>query len=346
VQMLNARCGGAEAFAVASDNPALIEGAHAAKLIYILDEAKAIPPATWDAIEGAFSSGDCYALAISTPGARSGRFYDIHRHAAGLENWHTRHVTLAEAIKAGRVSAEWAESMRKLWGEDSPVYQARVLGEFPEQSESSLFNLTLIEQARERELEPNGKPHLGVDVARYGNDDSCLFDVEKPCVMSAEVWHGNDLMQSAGRVAATMKYRGASASVDSIGIGAGVVDRLREDGLNANGVNVSLPPIDGEHYENIRAEMYFLLRNALREGEIDLTRLSKEIYDRLCGELTAFEFSYTSKGKLKLEPKEETKKRLGYSPDVADALALAWYPHSDWYVYGLDAALMDTDDER
>ncbi|MCJ7822629.1 MAG: hypothetical protein MUQ26_06070, partial [Armatimonadetes bacterium] len=115
-----------EAFAAASDKPDLIEGAHADRLLYVFDEAKAIPPATWDAAEGALASGDCYALAISTPVEPQGRFYDIHARKPGLEDWWVRHVTLEECIAAGRVNAEWAEQRRLQWGEGSAVYQNRV----------------------------------------------------------------------------------------------------------------------------------------------------------------------------------------------------------------------------
>jgi len=80
------KLGNGEAFAAASDKPDLIEGAHATRLLYVLDEAKAIPPATWDAAEGALASGDCFALAISTPGEPQGRFYEIHSRKPGLED--------------------------------------------------------------------------------------------------------------------------------------------------------------------------------------------------------------------------------------------------------------------
>ena len=133
---------GCEAFALASDRAELIEGAHGDNLLYVFDESKTIPPDTWDAAEGAFASGDAYWLAISTPGDRSGRFYDIHRKAPGLEDWWVRHVTLKEAIAAGRINEEWAEARRRQWGEDSPVYQARVLGEFPTHTEGALIPLT------------------------------------------------------------------------------------------------------------------------------------------------------------------------------------------------------------
>lgn len=317
---LSLKTPGGEAFAVASDKPDLIEGAHAKRLLYILDESKAIMPAIWDAVEGAFSTGDCYALAISTPGARSGRFYEIHRRAPGFEDWRTRHIKLEEAMAAGRVSQEWVEARKRQWGEDSPVFQARVLGEFPEQSEDALFSLAWIEAARERELSLDAQPRAGLDVARFGSDDSALVVRQGPCVLSIEIWQGHDTMMTTGRV----KAQAIPVNVDIIGVGSGVYDRLREQNHPCTAVNVSAAATDGEHFANLRAEIYWHLRERFQKGEIDLTRLSRTHYDRLSGELTAMKFKYTSTGKIILESKDEMKKRLGYSPDLADALALAF----------------------
>jgi hypothetical protein len=119
-----------EAFALASDNSVMIEGAHAANLLYVFDESKAIPADTWDSAEGAFATGDVYWLAISTPGEPQGRFYDIHKRAPGYDDWWVRHVTLEEAIVAGRVSRKWAEQRATQWGKTSAVYINRVDGEF------------------------------------------------------------------------------------------------------------------------------------------------------------------------------------------------------------------------
>ncbi len=322
---LSLKTTGGEAFAAASDKPDLIEGAHAAKLLYVLDEAKAIAPAIWDAIEGAFSTGDCYALAISTPGSRSGRFYEIHRRAPGLEDWHTRHIRLEEAIAAGRVSAEWVEARKRQWGEDSPVFQARVLGEFPEQGEDALISLAWIEAARERELQPEEEAVAGLDVARFGSDDSALLVRQSCSVMAIEIWQGYDTMMTTDRV----KAAGVPVNVDVIGVGSGVYDRLREQNHPCTAVNVSEAAHDREHFANLRAEMYWHLRERFQKGEIDLTRISRSHYDRLSGELTAMKFKYTSAGKIILESKDEMKRRLGYSPDLADALAFAFVakPH-------------------
>lgn len=317
---LSLKTKGGEAFAVASDKPDLIEGAHASTLLYVLDEAKAIAPAIWEGIEGAFATGNCYGLAISTPGARSGRFYDIHRRAPGLEDWHTRHIKLEEAIAAGRVSKEWGEARKRQWGKDSPVYQARVRGEFPEQNEDALTSLAWIEAARERELPLDGETIAGLDVARFGSDDSALVVRQGASVLSIETWQGHDTMMTTGRV----KAAGVHVNVDVIGVGSGVYDRLREQHHPCTSINVGAAAEDNEHFANLHAEIFWKLRERFQQGKIDLSRISRAHYDRLSGELTAMQFKYTSTGKIMLEAKDEMKKRLGYSPDLADALALAF----------------------
>ena len=323
-----------EAFALASDNAELIEGAHARNLLYIFDESKAIPVETWDAAEGAFSTdeGDLFWLAISTPGNRGGRFYEIHRRAPGLEDWWVKHVTLANAIAAGRVSQRWAESRAKQWGIESAVYQARVLGEFPSQESDALISLNWVEAARIRELsisyeDEDGEEQEyekvgGLDVAWTGADDSALFIRQGPVVLSGEGWHGHNLMETAGRA----KSKKVHTNVDVIGIGAGVFDRLREQGHPVSPVNVSKKARNNEDFINKRAEEFWSVRGRFENGEIDLSRLPQDIYDRLSGELTAIKFLYTSSGKIQIESKDKMKKRLGRSPDYADALMLAFAP--------------------
>lgn len=324
LQVLSMRPGPTqEAFAVATNNPDLIEGAHANRIVYVYDEAKAIPHEIWDATEGAFATGEAFALAMSTPGGQASRFYQICSRRPGYEDWWTRHVTVGEAIKAGRISPDWVEQRRRQWGEDSPVFQARVLGEFPDQSEDSLIALSWIEAAREASLEPTDDRAIGVDVARYGNDDSVLIPRDGP-VVAADVGivHGQDTMSIAGMV----KASGYPASIDVIGVGSGVYDRLREQEYDAVGINVGASAIESDHFANLRAELYWLLRERFKSGAIDLSRLPHSIYDRLSGELTSMKFSYSSKGQIKLMPKADMKQALGYSPDVADALMLAFAP--------------------
>lgn len=323
--------GGSEAFAVACADAVTIEGAHAAQLLYCFDEAKAIPAATWDAAEGAFASGDCHALAISTPGTPMGRFYDIHARKPGYEDWWTRHISLEEAIEAGMVSRAWAEARRQQWGEESSVYQQRVLGEFAADEESAIISLALVEAANERWREwaeagkprPEGRRILGVDVARYGTDKSCIAERIGDVLVSLDKWGQKSTMETAGRIKVVLGND--VAQIDVIGIGAGVVDRLREQGCHAVGVNfgagTNRTDASGEvEMLNVRASAWWGMRERLMEGVIALPS-----DDDLTGDLVAPRYSYTSAGKLQVEDKEQIRKRLGRSPDVGDAVVLAWW---------------------
>jgi len=143
------------AIPIASSDPAKAEGAHARQLLFVYDEAKAIPPEMFDATEGAFSGekmegSEAYALAISTPGDPIGRFYDIHRSKPGYEDWDVRHVTLEEAIDAGRISPAWVVQRKRQWGETSALFINRVLGDFADASEDTAIPLRWVEAAVER----------------------------------------------------------------------------------------------------------------------------------------------------------------------------------------------------
>lgn len=141
------------AFCVAPEEPAKIEGAHADHLLYVFDEAKGIPDAVFDAAEGAFSGAGsdtgrlAYALTMSTPGAPIGRFHAIQSDREKYPVWHPRWVTIDEVIAAGRVSLEDIEQKKRQWGEESPIFQQKVLGKFAAADENSLIPLAWVEEA-------------------------------------------------------------------------------------------------------------------------------------------------------------------------------------------------------
>lgn len=335
---------GREAFPVASDNPALIDGAHARKIVYVFDEAKAIQAGTFDAAEGAFSNAgadtaySAYALAISTPGDTGGRFYDIHKRRPGYDDWWVRHVTLGEAIAAGRVSREWAEQRRRQWGENSPVYINRVLGEFAEAGTDVLIPLAWVDQANDRWQERDGRGtgevRYGVDVARYGDDSTTIGRLVGSTLESLDYLSQKSTMETTGEVILRVKDKTIHTLVDVIGIGAGVVDRLREQGYNVTGVNVGesakddygrvLTDESGElKFANLRSLIWWMLRERLDPNGVD--PLALPLDDRLTGDLTAPKWTVTSSGTIKVESKDEIRKRIGRSTDAADALGLALY---------------------
>ena len=321
-----------EAFALASDNAAMIEGAHAQNLLYIFDEAKVIPPDTWDAAEGAFSTGDAYWLAISTPGEPNGRFYDIQSRRPGYDDWLTRHVTLQEAIAAGRISKEWAEQRRQQWGEESAVYQNRVQGEFATSEEDGIISLSRIEKANERWLElqetDTWDPFTGqgVDVGR-GGDKSVQALRHGWAIREIRRDNRRDVMPITGMTKSVLDaHPGSFAIIDVIGVGAGVVDRINEQGnydvrpFNA-GERTDFHDRSGElGFADKRSAAWWNMREIL---ENEPAALPPD--DRLTGDLTAPRWRMTSGGKIKVESKDDIKKRLGRSTDDGDAVVMAYW---------------------
>lgn len=338
VQALRLRTG--EAFAVASDKADLIEGAHADNLLYVFDEAKVIPDETWDAAEGALSRGECYALAISTPGEPSGRFYDIHQRRAGYEDWWVRHVRLDEAIRVGMVSDAWAEQRKAQWGEGSAVYQNRVLGEFAASEEEGVIPLAWVELANERWaaladaglLEDGGMSAVGVDVARSGEDMTVQALRYGDVIAELRRTAREDTMKTAGRVAGLVRERGGRAVVDVVGLGAGVVDRLREQGLDTLGFNAGartdVLDASGElGFVDRRSAAWWGLRELLEPGGGSGIALPPD--DRLIGDLTAPRWRVMSGGKIKVESKDEIKRRLKRSTDDGDSVVMAFWRGED-----------------
>ena len=332
---LSLKLSGGEAFALASDNSALIEGAHARELLYVFDEAKVIPYPTWESAEGAFSVGECYWLAFSTPGEPLGQFYDIHARKPGMEDWWVRHVTLAEAVRAGRINAEWAEQRKRQWGEKSAAYQNRVLGEFASSAGDGVIPLSWIEMANERwakwdETERLGEfAAVGVDVARSG-EDKTVFALRFGNVISELRKHGHqDTMQTTGQAKGILdRYKSHNAIVDVIGLGAGVVDRLREQRYRVQAFNASehtdRRDRSGEQgFINLRSAAWWNLREMLDPSSGENVALPDD--DELTGDLVAPHWRVMSGGRIQVEGKPDIKKRLGRSTDAGDAVVMAFW---------------------
>lgn len=348
------------ASAVASNEAERIEGAHADSLLYLIDEAKIVPDATWDAIEGAFSGGrkegypEALALAISTPGPPMGRFYEIHQRTPGLEDWWVRHVKVGEAIAAGRISQDWVDQRRKQWGENSQLFANRVEGNFYQDTEHAMIPLSWIEAAIERwrEWDDAGRPHLegrrvtGVDVARAGSDQTIIGERQGIAVTDLRPFDQQDTMETTARVTPYLmrgpdggeleevdEHSGLwTAVVDSVGVGGGVVDRLRELKLRvlpytgSSGVDKSVRDRSGEYgFTNVRSAAYWNLRELLDpayDAELMLPPDDLMIADL---SLPTWNLTTGTPPKIQMEKKEELVKRMGRSPDRGDTVAMMYW---------------------
>ncbi len=340
------------ASATSPDKPDMIEGAHGDSVLVLFDESKIISTEVFDAVEGIFSNvgnkqgAEGFALAVSTPGPPIGRFYDIHSRKRGTEKWWTRHVTLTECQDAGRIDEDWPQERAEAWGVDSPMYRNHVLGEFAADDENSLIPLAWVEAAmqRWREWDDDGRPNpsggirFGVDVARQGSDRSVIARKRGAYITDIETEDYTDNVSELGdRVASMMNATSLSTSacVDADGMGAGTADRMRTvmgDGrvtVFHGGAHDDWTDVSGElRAFNNRSAAWWNLRELLDPAlERYGPRLALPPSERLLGDLTAPKRVSDASGKIRVESKDQTKKRLGRSPDEGDAVVYAcWTP--------------------
>ena len=203
------------------------------------------------------------------------------------------------------------------------------MGEFPEQSEDTLIPLSAIEGAAKVSggaVEQDDAPQptvVAVDVARFGSDRSVILVRRGGQVRPVRTFRGLDTMKLTGLVVDAIKEADPEdVVVDEVGIGAGVVDRLKELGYRVDGINVGRSAHDPSRFANLRAEGYWNLRQLITTGEVFLPS-DKE----LMGELAALKYSFNSVGQLLVESKDDMRKRGVRSPDKADALMLAFLPY-------------------
>lgn len=339
------------ASAVASSKPELIEGAHADSLLYLIDEAKIVPDAVWDAIEGAFSGGrmegypEALALAISTPGPPVGRFYEIHKRAPGLEDWWVRHVKAEEAMAAGRISQQWYDMRKKQWGEDSALFANRVLGEFHASDEDSLIPLSWVDAAIERWKlwDEAGRPELvlqhprvvAVDVARSGRDMTVFAPRIGYLITQFELHNNSDTMKTAALVGPLIHESDGerprvTGVIDTIGVGAGVYDRLRELKQPVvpytGSAKTDFRDQTGEYeFKNTRSAAYWNMRQLLDPANESIVMLPDD--DLMVSDLTTptWDIASGAPPKIVVEKKEDVVERLGRSPDRGDAVVMAFW---------------------
>lgn len=167
--------------------------------------------------------------------------------------------------------------------------------------------------------------HMGCDIAREGSDSSVATIREGSRVLHIESWAKTDLMQTTGRILVLMDKFNVSpqnVNLDAIGLGAGVLDRLKEQKIYVNGIVAGGEPQDKEHYVNIRAEMYDILRKRFESGDISIPNDQE-----LIAQLSSIRFKFQSDKKLLIVSKEDMKKIYHVkSPDKSDSLALSFYP--------------------
>jgi len=316
-------------------DPAAFQGIHARSVLVVIDEASGVPESLWIAAETLVTNEDSRILAIGNPDDPSAYFARICQPGSG---WHVIHVDgfespnftdeeIPEYLHPLLLSRLWVEERRADWGEGTPLWQSKVRGLFPEEASDAVVPLSWVRRCQEERVLGETVPvELGVDLGA-GGDQTVIRERRGAAV--GRVWrsHSADPMEVVGLVVQAIQETGATAvKVDVIGIGWGVAGRLVElkgEAHNAAiiGVNVGMASYNPQRFPRLRDQLWWEIGRELCQDRVwDL----RELDDTTIAQLIAPRYSLDSFGRIKVEPKDETRKRLGRSPDDADALLLAY----------------------
>lgn len=312
-------------------SPDAFTGIHRPYVLVIIDEASGVPRTIFDACEGLITNADSRILAIGNPYAPDSHFAHICRpdspwNVIPISAFDTPAYTgerMPDIAMRSLISRVWVDENTKEWGTDSPLYITKILGKFPDESDDQLLPLSWVQAAIDHEVEAEtNHPVIGVDVARYGEDET---------VIGARWGHHHELVESFRRKATTYttgrvvqharRLESRDVRVDGDGLGAGVVDGLREQGVSVDELRNGMPASDPVNYLNARSEWWWQIRQSFEAREPDIPA-----DDLLAAQLTSLHWGVDSKGRTYVESKDDMRKRGVRSPDRAEGIVL--YTHA------------------
>jgi hypothetical protein len=307
------------------ETPEALQGIHSANVLLICDEASSVDNSIFEAAGGSLSTPNSKLVMVGNPTRSEGYFYDSFTKLK--DRYWTRTVSCEDS---SRVTPEYIEEMEERYGRDSSTFAIRVLGNFAETTEDTIISNSLVEAAvtRDVDLSETAPIVYGLDIARFGSDKSALCKRQGNHVLEPiKSWAKLDTMALTGAVHAEyMKdQQEGKAPVeilcDSIGVGAGACDRMRELDLPAIDVNTGESASISGQYKNLRAELWHKAKEWFEQLNCRIPR-----DERLMFELCSPRYTYESSGKIRMETKSEMKKRIGHkgSPDFADSFVLTF----------------------
>jgi hypothetical protein len=321
------------------------QGIHAAHVLVILDEGSGIPEWLAGAAEDLAVNEQSRILLIGNPTNPTSYFAKVSQpaslyHRIRISAWDLPAYTgeyvppEVEAVLTGKL---WVEERRKAWGEGSLYWVAKIEAEFPQVAEDVLFTPAIITRAINADLSHlaitgPAKASGGMDVARMGDDETVIYINKRGYVRLKDRWGKLDLEETVARYMTLwpISNPGASPTMNidvTGGLGHGPYDRLKKLGYPVVEINFGAKAVrEPDRFKNRRAEMYYTAMEACRDGRVDMDDLDEELQR----ELMEHRFKPVGTGLIQLEPKEEVARRLGRSPDRADAFVMSLQRSVDW----------------
>jgi len=324
------------ALGLSTTDPNRFQGFHANDILVVVDEACGVESQIYEGVDSITTNEGAKILLIGNPTEPEGEFYKafssplynkIHISAFDTPNFT---MELGREIP-GLTTPRWVAERKMEWGEDSPAYIARVLGDFPDVSMASMIPLSWVMKATLLDVPPKNVPRtLGVDVARYGDDESVIVERDGSKVKGIFRFNKLDTEEVADEVITRFEefYGCELVTVDAVGVGAGVADKLRHRGYPAISFESAERAYAPTRFNNKRTEIWYGLRERFRKSEIGIPN-----DDTLTDQLSNPRYSFDAGGRYCLETKDEMKRRGRPSPNIADAVAYAFAYDGKFHSY-------------
>lgn len=300
------------------ENPDAYAGVHNFDgVLLVFDEASGIPDSIWSVADGFFTENTPHRfhVAFSNPRRNTGYFYETFHSKRAF--WRTRNI---DAREVEGTDKNLYQRIIDEYGADSYQANVEVYGQFPSEGDDQFIGVNLVDDAmkRPKHKDETAPITIGVDPARFGSDATVIAVRQGRDIIALKRHRGADTMEVVGHVIdAIEEYQPALVCVDEGGLGAGVVDRLKEQRYKIRGVNFGNKATKQLMYGNKRAEMWGAMRDWLKDAHLPNDRFLKT-------DLIGPRIKPDSKGTIFLESKKDMKARGLASPDAADAIALTF----------------------
>lgn len=309
------------------------QGIHRRYVMVILDEAGGIPEDLYTATEAVTNTEGARVLAIGNPDSRGTPFHKIFRedptwHKIKISAFDTPNFTgedIPEELKPLLIQPAWVERQKISWGEDSARYKSKILAEFPDEADNTFFSQSAIDRAIDTDIPEDFARDavLGVDLARFGEDDSVVYINRGGRCRKLTTWTKATSIESATRIHNLAIEHGATqVRIDAAGLGGPIVDQvaaLAQDKYIVISMLGSAASPDNTRWLNARAHNYDTLREAMLDGRVDIDPDDKALMD----EILMIQYKFSGKGAIQIESKDDMRSRGVKSPDSLDALVYA-----------------------
>lgn len=312
---------------VSARKPENMQGFHGQDLLFIVDEASGVNDGMFEVIDGALTNEGARLVMVGNPTRNNGYFYNAFHGNADVFKTYT-----FSSLESPLVSKTWLKKMERLYGVDSDVYRVRVLGEFPRIDSNFVIPLSWIEQAILNEDKVYGDVVIGVDVARSGDDKTAIVVRNGYVIEKIFVYSKLDTVEVADEVDKIANlYRAKIVAIEAVGFGAGVLDiiahRIKKERRKYK-LYQFIPQakaVKSEQFVNAMTEAWWNLRGLFKPTAAGFPIISMYEDELAIQHLSCREYEVDDKGKISLMDKVTTKKKYGFSPDIGDAMAIAFY---------------------